>query len=90
MAKQLTNLSHRAHERNMTTPKPTPIPEANKTEPKDSKKWKARIRVLGETPSATFNTFHKTAYCTGDGDIITERRPGSMVAFSLPSVGQRC
>ena len=31
--------------------------------------------------------WRKTVYRTGDGDIITEKRPGSMDAFRLPSRG---
>jgi len=66
------------------------VPKIRKHAPRESAPWKARTPREGEAPAAVFNTFHKDSYRHGDGDVPTTYRPGSMVAFSLPSVGQRC
>ena len=39
----------------------------------------------GVARNEMISDWRKTVYRTGDGDIITEKRPGSMDAYSLPS-----
>jgi len=41
----------------------------------------------GVAKTELVNDWRKGVYKTGDGDIITEKRPGSMDAFRLPSRG---
>ena len=92
MSKTLVNLSRRQNHRNATTPVPEDIvvPKVRKHPKKEPKVWAPRIPLEGEASSATYNTFHKDPYRTGDGDTPAALRPGCMHAFTLPSVGQRC
>ena len=46
-------------------------------------------KPLSKVKTATYNTYHKTAYATGDGDVPSIRRPGSDHSH-LKSVGDPC
>lgn len=49
-----------------------------------------RVKQEGEATAAQDNIFERGTYRTGDGDTGTYvPRPGSLVAFSLPSKGLR-
>jgi hypothetical protein len=41
----------------------------------------------GASVKRSISDWRKTVYQTGDGDIITQKRPGSMDAYNLPSGG---
>jgi hypothetical protein len=49
-----------------------------------------REKLAGEVKAAEMNIWNRTAYRTGDGDHTAQvPREGSLVAFSLPSKGNR-
>ena len=49
-----------------------------------------REKLPGEVKAAEMNIWNRTTYRTGDGDHTAQvPREGSLVAFSLPSKGNR-
>ena len=49
-----------------------------------------REKLAGEVKAAEMNIWKRTTYRTGDGDYTAQMpREGSLVAFSLPSRGNR-
>lgn len=55
-----------------------------------SMKYEPRVKQEGEAMPAADNLFERGTYRTGDGDTnIYVPRPGSLVAFTLPSKGLR-
>ena len=49
-----------------------------------------REKKPGEAKAAELSIWDRTTYCTGDGDHTAQvPRAGSLVAFSLPSRGNR-
>jgi hypothetical protein len=50
-----------------------------------STKGRQAVDAPGVGTKTLINDWRKGVYKTGDGDIITAKRPGSMDAFSLPS-----
>lgn len=49
-----------------------------------------RVKQAGEALATADNLFERGTYRTGDGDPVTYvPRPGSLVAFTLPSKGLR-
>ena len=49
-----------------------------------------REKLAGEVKAAENNLWQRTTYRTGDGDYTAQvPREGSLVAFSLPSKGNR-
>ena len=48
-------------------------------------KYTPRIRAANEAQARSYTAPSKEPYRTGDGDVIQVTRPGSMVAYSLPS-----
>ena len=53
-------------------------------------KYVAREKLPGEVQAPTNDLFQRPVYRTGDGDNGTYvPRPGSLVAFTLPSKGLR-
>lgn len=72
------------------------IKESNaltKTQRRDlglSMQYEPRVRQPGEAMPPADNMFERGTYRTGDGDTGTYvPRPGSLVAFTLPSRGLR-
>ena len=53
-------------------------------------KYVEREKLPGETPAPENNLWQRGKYKTGDGDYTAQvPRAGSLVAFSLPSRGNR-
>jgi hypothetical protein len=53
-------------------------------------KYTEREKQPGEVKAAEMNIWDRTTYRTGDGDYTAQvPREGSLVAFSLPSRGNR-
>jgi hypothetical protein len=53
-------------------------------------KYTERKKLPGEAKAAELNIWNRTTYRTGDGDYTAQvPRAGSLVAFSLPSKGNR-
>lgn len=53
-------------------------------------KYVEREKQLGETPAPENNLWQRGKYKTGDGDYTAQvPRAGSLVAFSLPSRGNK-
>jgi hypothetical protein len=50
-----------------------------------STKGRQMVDAPGVAKTELVNDWRKGVYRTGDGDIITTKRPGSMDAFKLPS-----